>query len=410
MLKLCAISLFFVFVATACGGDDAGTDQTAIPSRATATSPSTNPTAAATPADAPSGSVIEDGYTTTLAFPQLNFDRMVEIALIPGDDEHAVVLTQDGTVRRFSLVDETEQPTMFLDIRDRIITDAGNEEGLLGITFAPDYEDTRRFYVDYSSGPPRQNTLARFEGTADVADPASEKILIAIDDPFANHNGGGLEFGPDGYLYWGIGDGGAGGDPQGNGQNTDALLGKILRVDVSGDDYSIPDDNPFAAGGGRPEIFAYGLRNPWRITFDRETGDLWAGDVGQGTREEVDLIELGGNYGWNTTEGDLCFEPSEGCDRTGLVEPRTTYANGNGNCSVTGGYVYRGSELPELIGWYIYGDFCSGVVWGLDTEDPAAEPVQLAETEKRIPSFGEGPDGELYIVTFGNEVVRFTRK
>ena len=409
MPKLLSLSVLLLGLVGACGGDD-GPDEAATPPATAVASSSADPTATPTAADEPSQTVIENGYTTVPAFPQLDFDKMIEIALIPGDDEHAVVVTQEGMVRRFSLVDEAEAPTVYLDMRDRIIPDPSTEEGLLGIAFPPDYADSGRFYVDYSAGPPRQNTLARFVGTGDIADPASEQILIAIDDPSVKHNGGGLEFGPDGYLYWAVGDGGGGGDPEGNGQDTEALLGKILRVDVSGDTYAIPADNPFAGGGGRPEIFAYGLRNPWRITFDRETGDLWAGDVGQGTREEVDLIELGGNYGWNITEGDLCFEPSEGCDRTGLVEPRATYATADGNCAVSGGYVYRGSELLELVGWYIYGDYCSGNVWGLDTEDPTSAPVQLADTGKSIPSFAEGPDGELYIVTFGNEVVRFTRK
>ncbi len=392
------IALAVGCILVSCGGDDAPND---------GPSPSQSSTPAST---AIPHAVVENAYTITGALPQLTFDRMIEIALIPGDEDHAVVVTQDGVVRRFSLVDENEAPTEFLDIRDRLITDAGEEEGLLGIAFAPDYADSGRFYVDYSAGPPRQNTLARYQAGGEVADRTSEQILIAIDDPFNDHNGGGLEFGPDGYLYWGIGDGGDGGDPLGNGQNTDVLLGKILRLDVSGDTYTIPADNPFANGGGQPEIFAYGLRNPWRITFDRKTGDLWAGDVGQGTREEVDLIESGGNYGWNITEGDICFKPSEDCDRTGLIEPRATYANGDGNCSITGGYVYRGQAFPELVGWYIFSDYCSGIIWGLDTDDPDAQPLQLAETGEKIPSFAEDADGELYILTFANKVVQLGYK
>ncbi len=336
---------------------------------------------------------------------------MIEIALIPGDDEHAVVITQDGRAWRFSLGDAAEEPTLFLDIRDSIISGPGNEEGLLGIAFPPDFQQTRRFYVAYSGGPPRQNILARFLALGDTADDASGQILIAQDDPFSNHNGGGLEFGPDGHLYLAMGDGGSGGDPQDNGQNTDTLLGKILRLDISGDTYTSPPDNPFASGGGRPEIFAYGLRNPWRITFDRDTGDLWAGDVGQGTREEVDLVTLGGNYGWSIVEGDLCFQPNTGCDMSGFTPPRATYSTHDaGNCSVTGGYVYRGSALPELDGWYVYGDFCSGVVWAFDTAQPGAVPVRLMESGRSISSFAEDAAGELYLVTFNNEVVRIVRR
>jgi glucose/arabinose dehydrogenase len=361
------------------------------------------------PTQADSRPVEAGAYATEQVFPQLDFDRMVEIEAIPGDDDHAVVLTQRGTAYRFSLTDESEEPTIFLDITDRIITNPHSEEGLLGIAFPPDYGQSRRFYVYYSAGPPRQNTLSRFTGTGDAGDPASEQKLIAVDDPAGNHNGGGLEFGPDGMLYLGIGDGGRGGDPEGNGQNTNVLHGKIWRIDVSGDIYTIPPDNPFASGGGAPEVFAYGLRNPWRITFDTETGDLWAGDVGQRAREEVNLIENGGNYGWNVTEGDLCFEPPEGCDRSRFIAPRAAYGRDDGSCSVTGGYVYRGAAMPELDGWYIYGDYCSGNVWALDTTDLAAEPILIAETGLSIPSFWQDAEGEIYIIAFDNQVVRLVR-
>lgn len=391
----------------ACGSDDDNSSPTVTPNVATPGATS-QPTGATT---IESSGVVEAGaYTTERVFPQLDFDRMVEIAAIPGDEDHAVVVTQSGTAYRFSLTDEQEEPTVFLDITNSIIPDAGNEEGFLGIAFPVDYADSQRFYVYYDGGPPRQNILSRYTADEDTGDPASEQILIAVDDPFPNHNGGATEFGPDGYLYVGIGDGGSGGDPNGNGQNTNVLLGKIWRIDVSGDTYTIPADNPFANGGGAPENFAYGLRNPWRITFDSETGDLWAGDVGQGTREEVDLIEDGGNYGWNTTEGDVCFSPEENCDRTGLVEPRATYAtHEDGACSVTGGYVYRGPAMPELDGWYIYGDFCNGLVWALDTEDSSAEPVLISESGESISSFWQDDAGEVYIISFNKQVVRLVR-
>jgi glucose/arabinose dehydrogenase len=413
-----------MFVAAACSGGGGG-DQTpsSSPRAATTTSPraaTTTPTQlAATSTAAPAstataaapGAVTQDGYGTEPAFPQLAYDRMIEFALIPGDDGYAVVITQEGRAWRFSLTDAAEEPTLFLNIRDRIISNPGTEEGLLGIAFPPDFQETRRFYIAYSGGPPRQNILARFLAPGDSGDPASEQILIAQDDPFSNHNGGGLEFGPDGYLYMTIGDGGSAGDPLDNGQNTDTLLGKILRIDVSGDAYTSPGDNPFASGGGRPEIWAYGLRNPWRITFDRETGDLWTADVGQGAREEIDLIAPGGNYGWSIVEGDLCFKPASGCDMTGSIPPRAVYGTReDGNCAVTGGYVYRGAALPELRGWYVYGDFCSGVVWAFDTTDEAASPVRLMESGKSISSFAEDAAGELYLMTFNNEVVRLVRR
>lgn len=406
--RLVAAVLLIAGAAIVACGSDGGADPTptAPPAASSPTAAATEPAPSVAP---PVGAVVEGGYSTEQAFPQLDYDRMIEFALIPSDDEHAVVITQSGVAYRFSLVDSEEEPTVFLDMQDEIIQGGGNEEGLLGIAFSPDYATDRRFYVTYSAGPPRQNMLARYTANGDAADPASAEILLAIDDPFSNHNGGGLEFGPDGYLYLALGDGGNGGDPLGNAQDTNALLGKILRLDVSGQSgYAIPTDNPFAAGGGAPEVFAYGFRNPWRITFDRETGDLWAGDVGQGTREEVDLVTLGGNYGWNITEGDLCFGSDE-CDRTGLIEPRATYGNDGDRCAVTGGYVYRGGQLPELDGWYVYGDYCAGTVWAINTEDANAEPVQLMDTEFGLVSFGEDATGELYLITFNGGVQKLAR-
>jgi glucose/arabinose dehydrogenase len=398
-------------IVTGCGEDDGAPTMAS-----TRPAPTTNVSAGATTTPAAATPRTEreveaDAYDIEPVWPLVRFERMIEFALIPGNEDHALLITQDGTVRRFSLVDDGLEPQMFLDIRDKIIPSPGNEEGLLGIAMDPNYEQNRRFYVYYSAGPPRRTVLEGYVAGGDVADPTSDEVLLEIEDPFSNHNGGGLEFGPDGYLYLAVGDGGSGGDPQGNGQDTDALLGKILRLDVSGaSGYAIPPDNPFAIGGGRPEIFAYGFRNPWRITFDRGTGDLWTGDVGQGTREEVDLVERGGNYGWSIMEGDLCFQPREDCDPTGLMLPRATYGTRDGgNCAVTGGYVYRGSTMPELRGWYVYADYCAGVVWALDTENEAAEPVRLVSTGHTIPSFGEDADGELYLITFEEQIVRLVR-
>jgi glucose/arabinose dehydrogenase len=402
-------SLAAATIALAACSDDGDGDST--PTVAPPTSVSSSPTAApATPSPAPARPVEAGAYTAERVLPQLDFTRMIEIAAIPGDDDHAVVITQAGEVYRFSLTDDNEEPSPYLDVTGKLISNPGNEEGLLGIAFDPDFEQSRRFYIYYSAGPPRRTVLERYLAPAGAADPASAQVLLEIEDPYSNHNGGGLEFGPDGYLYLAVGDGGSGGDPHGNGQNTNTLLGKIHRLDVSGDAYTSPPDNPFANGGGRPEIFAYGFRNPWRITFDSETGDLWTGDVGQGTREEVDLVTIGGNYGWSIMEGDLCFQSSEGCDTTGLILPRAAYENGRGDCAVSGGYVYRGTEMPELVGWYVYADYCSGKVWALDTEDPAAQPVLIAETGLSVPGFWQDAAGEIYLVTFNESVAKLVRR
>jgi glucose/arabinose dehydrogenase len=225
---------------------------------------------------------------------------------------------------------------------------------------------------------------------------------------FSNHNGGEITFGPDGYLYVGVGDGGSAGDPDGNGQNKNALLAKILRIDVSGDTYTIPPDNPFAGGGGAPEIYAYGFRNPWRFSFDPATGALWAGDVGQNKWEEVDRVVSGGDYGWNVMEGNHCYKPSAGCDTSGLIPPRAEYSHDDG-CSITGGYVYRGTAMPELEGWFVYSDYCSGKVWAVNTADDASPPVELADTKKNVSSFFRDAAGELYLVTLDGQVFRLER-
>jgi glucose/arabinose dehydrogenase len=335
---------------------------------------------------------------------------MVGLYWIPGEPAAAVVLTQQaGIVYRADLSDPGADPTVFLDLSEELIDNPGNEEGLLGLAFSPDYETTGRFYVYYSVGDPRRTVVERYVATGEAADEGSAERLLEVDDPYANHNGGAIVFGPDGMLYVGIGDGGSGGDPQGNGQNANVLLGKVLRLDVSGEGaYASPPDNPFASGGGAPEVWAYGLRNPWRITFDRETGDLWAGDVGQGSFEEVNRIERGGNYGWSIMEGPECFREDD-CDQTGLTLPRAWYGRDDG-VSVTGGYVYRGAALPELDGWYVYGDFGSGNVWALDTANDDTTPIRLMESGENIASFAEDPDGELYLVTFGGGIRRVVRQ
>jgi glucose/arabinose dehydrogenase len=225
-----------------------------------------------------------------------------------------------------------------------------------------------------------------------------------VSDFANNHNGGRILFGPDGYLYLSLGDGGGGGDPQESGQDLESLRGKVLRLAVTGQDrYSIPPDNPFVGTGGLDEIWAYGLRNPWRFSFDRATGNLWLGDVGQNLFEEVDLIVKGGNYGWDCYEGEVIYEP-DGCPGEGFQRPRAIYSLSGEECAVTGGYVYRGAALPELNGSYVYADYCSGKIWALFTDDPAAQPVMLLDSDQQISSFYELPDGELLVLTFGDTI------
>ncbi len=298
-----------------------------------------------------------------------------------------------------------ESAGVFLDIRD-IVNEGSNEEGLLGLAFPPDFSETGRFFVHYTASSPRRSVVSRFsvsEGNPDLADPSSEVVILEVEQPFQNHNGGQIEFGPDGYLYVALGDGGAAGDPYGNGQDTGTLLGAILRLDVSGASpdagYAIPPDNPLVGvTGARGEIWAYGLRNPWRFSFDPVTGLLWTADVGQDKYEEIDVVKRGGNYGWNVMEASNCYRPRRDCDTTGLELPVAEYGRGDG-CSVTGGHVYRGDGIPGLAGAYVYGDYCTGRIWGITFDgETAAEPQLLLDSELLITSFGSGVDGSLYVL------------
>lgn len=316
---------------------------------------------------------------------------------------------QSGRIRVIE-ADGTLRPADFVDLSGRIL--AGGERGLLGVAFHPDFAANGRLFVHYSRAADGATVISELTASPDheSAQAASERILLTHDQPFANHNGGQIAFGPDGYLYIGLGDGGSQGDPSGNGQSLQTWLAKLLRIDVDAPplanrQYAIPDSNPYAAGGvapdaGLPEIWAYGLRNPWRFSFDRGTGNLYIGDVGGGTREEIDRQPAdsagGENYGWNIFEGTHC---SGGCDSITPVAPVAEYAHNDG-CSVTGGYVYRGTVQPTMQGTYLFGDYCSGTIWTL----PAAGgviPQRLADTDLRITSFGEGEDGEIYLVDLG---------
>ncbi len=293
-------------------------------------------------------------------------------------------------------------PAPFLDIRD-LVKSSGSEQGLLGLAFAPDYSSSGRFFVHYIDQD-GNTVIARYRASSDpdLADPASAAVILRIDQPYANHNGGDLAFGPDGYLYIGMGDGGSEGDPLGTGQRLDTLLGKILRIDVRGDTYAIPVDNPFLnQQGARPEIWAYGLRNPWRFSFDRATGDLYIGDVGQDSYEEIDFQAAGSaggpNYGWSIMEG---FHPYKGGSIAGLTPPVAEYDHTSGNCSVTGGYVYRGSAISALAGIYVFGDYCTGQTWVLHRFPEGWGMAQWFGMNIAISSFGEDEAGELYVLDY----------
>ena len=343
---------------------------------------------------------------------------MVALAYPDDGTDRLFLVLQSGRIMVFRDDQTVSSADTFLDIRQRV-NDRGNEEGLLGLAFDPQYARDGYFYVYYSASSPRRSVISRFSVSPtdpDLADPASERIILEVPEPYTNHNAGQIVFGPDGYLYIGLGDGGSRNDPHGNGQDRSTLLGSILRIDVSALDdtgaYAVPAGNPFVGAGdeAREEIWAYGLRNPWRFTFDRLTGDLWAGDVGQNRYEEIDIIKPGVNYGWNVTEGDECFRPLEGCDRTGLEPPIAVYGR-NGGCSVTGGYVYRGARLPSLYGAYVYGDFCSGKIWALRYDGgTVTEHMELVDSDLSISSFGEDRDGGLYILSFDEKIYRFASR
>ncbi len=297
--------------------------------------------------------------------------------------------------------------TPFLDIVER--AKCCNEQGLLSVAFPPNYASKGYFYVNYTINPSGDTIVARYLITdnPDAADPESEEVVLRIDQPFANHNGGQLAFGPDGYLYIGMGDGGGGGDPQDNAQSPGSLLGKMLRIDVESGaiPYVIPSTNPFTQEiGFRDEIWTLGFRNPWRFSFDQETGDLYIADVGQNLFEEVDFqpaSSMGGeNYGWNIMEGVHCFN-SDRCNQTGLVLPIAEYDHSEG-CAITGGFVYRGVPFPRMKGVYFYADFCSGNIWGLKREGNSWQNTLLLSTAFNITSFGEDEEGNLYLADYSN--------
>ena len=358
---------------------------TAPPTEAPAASPSPT-TAPVTVATIPQVRLVR-------AMGGLAFNSMT--GAFQGSDGRWYVVEQPGRILTFREGDASA--TVFLDIRDHV--EFGGEKGLLGFAFAADFARTGVFFVDYTRGGPLRTEIASFTSNGTVADRASEVVILEIAQPFDNHNGGQLVVGPDSYLYIGMGDGGSGGDPMRNGQNRNVLLAKLLRIDVSDrTKYRVPSDNPFAAGGGRGEIWAYGLRNPWRFSFDTETGLLWLADVGQNAWEEIDVVSRGANFGWNIMEATHCYNASR-CDMSGLTLPVFEYGHDLG-CSVTGGFVDRGS-VSDLRGVYVYGDYCSGRIWGLRYEGGRViGQAQMATAGFSIGSFAQDRSGAVYVLQY----------
>jgi len=389
---------FLVALALCLGLVGCSDDEPQVPGAATETpAESSNPDSGEDEASPAPGSFRPRGVNLELEMVAEGFQAPLGVTHAGDGSGRLFVVEQTGAIR--IVRDSTVLDRPFLDVSELVV--AGGEQGLLGLAFHPQYRRNGRFFIDYTDV--NGDTVVaevRVSDDPDVADEGSVNPLLEVDQPFGNHNGGQLAFGPDGFLYVATGDGGSAGDPENNGQDTGSLLGKLLRLDVdSGDRYGIPDDNPFATGGGAREVWAFGLRNPWRFSFDSETDELWIADVGQGDFEEINRVpggRAGLNYGWNVMEGTECFEGSD-CDQSGKVMPISGYTHDSG-CSVTGGFVYRGSRYPALTGGYIFGDYCSGTIWGIDaTAEGFTEPVELLQSGVFVSSFGLDEEGELYL-------------
>ena len=352
-------------------------------------------------------------HSIELAYPNLTFERPIYFAAANDASGEVYVVEQAGKILIFTDSAETTSADVFLDLSE-LVNAGGQEQGLLGLAFHPNYTDNGYFYVNYTDE--NGTIIARYTRDSNdtrKADPLSGVVMLSFDQPYANHNGGQLAFGPGGYLYIATGDGGSGGDPENNAQNLTNLLGKILRIDVDtqngGMMYAIPSDNPFFGNdeGNRAEIFAYGLRNPWRFSFDSE-GTLWVADVGQGQYEEIDHVVSGGNYGWSVKEGFEDYETVEGIDTAELIDPIHAYDHSVGTC-ITGGYVYEGSVLPELQGTYIYGDYVSGRIWALwIPEDGGFHSEVVNDSDLNISSFGLTADGEIRIVDYSGQIYKIS--
>jgi glucose/arabinose dehydrogenase len=387
-----------------CGSSSSGSGQTEPPPPAPPPPP---------PPDVPQIGVEQ-------AFSQLSFTQPLLLTQAPGDSSQPwYAVERAGVIRRFDNDQNVDSSSVFLDIISRVDSGPG-EAGLLGFAFDPAYPAVPEAYVSYTrTGGPLVSYISRFSSTDGglTLDPGTEEVILTVDQDFGNHNGGNILFGSDGYLYIGLGDGGGGGDPNDRAQTTTSLLGAMLRIDVSGaSPYEIPADNPFAGqalcnagftGDNCPEIFAWGLRNPWRYSFDAQTGELWVGDVGQNDWEEINRVSNDDNLGWRVREGAQCFNPATGCS-TAFVDPITEYGHDVGG-SVTGGYVYRGTSNQSLVGWYVFGDFVSGTIMAVPADSPIGTAyTPLLDAGLRIASFAQGNDGELYIVDFGGSIRQIT--
>jgi len=409
------VMLLVALLGSACSGPQ-GSPTTSLAPQATQGSPGASGSAPTSqPASDEPGSAFDpQAVHIELQKVASNLDQPVAVMSAGDGTGRLFVVEQTGRIR--IVEDGNVRSRPFLDLHDKV--SCCGERGLLGLAFEPGFgADATHFFVDYTDtkGNTAVASIAVSESNPNVADPASLAVILHVEQPFANHNGGGLAFGPDGDLYVALGDGGSGGDPFGNGQNTKTLLGKLLRLDVMGGApdappaYTIPDDNPFAVGADdKAEIWAYGLRNPWRFSFDRETGDLWIGDVGQGEWEEIDVGRAAegrgrdANYGWNVMEGRHCFA-SDPCDQNQLVLPIAEYDHSTGDCAVIGGYVYRGAAYPSLTGGYLFGDECSGRIRAIAADGPdEQDPTILLDSNLSISSFGEDDDGELYVTDLGS--------
>lgn len=358
-----------------------------------------------------------------IAFPNLTFQRVTGLENAGDGSNRLFVAEQPGRIRVFENDADASSAGIFLNIQNRVDS-SGNEMGLLGLAFHPEYADNGRFFVNYTVGSPRRTRVSEFSVSAsdpNLADASSEIILMEFGQPFSNHNGGDIAFGPDGYLYISSGDGGSGGDPQNNAQNLGNLLGAILRIDVDGNgtpadcgavgNYTVPAnalaDGP---GGTCDEIYAYGIRNTWRFSFDALTGDFWGADVGQSAWEEINIHQDGGNFGWRIKEGFVCYPIGSTCNDEGLIDPVFAYPHSQGNASITGGFVYRGTNVPELVGRYVFADYVSGRIWALTQRTGSPSSTELFNLPTLLSTFGVDEQNELYVAGFDGRLRVFSSK
>ena len=343
-------------------------------------------------------------FTLVDHFPTHDFD--LPIAMFQSQQGDWFVVEQKGVI--FVLSSTGENKRVFLDIQDRV--QAGGERGLLGLALDPNFTSNGFIYVSYTSEND-ESIISLFSSSTNIADPNSEQIVLKVAQPYSNHNGGQIGFGPDNLLYIGLGDGGSGGDPKGHGQNKDTLLGSMLRIDVSQNDgsYDIPNNNPFLNTAGRDEIFAFGLRNPWRWSFDTQSGELWSADVGQNAWEEINILKSGKNYGWNITEGNNCYA-IDNCDQSEFEPAIFEYPHGEGY-SVTGGYVYRGEAIEPLKGYYIYGDYVTKKIWALIRRDNEVNNRLILQSDIHISSFAQNSKGEIFVIAHQRgKIYKLTRR